>query len=60
MTVLIVRGTTEEKNTINLGNLVRKMMPTSGELRIPLMSNFIESHFQLKYIETTYELCSTI
>ena len=60
MTVVIARGTAYKNDTKNFGNPVQPMMPTSGELRITLMSNFIKIHFQSKYIETTYELCSTI
>ena len=58
--IVIARGTAEENNTRNFGNSIRSMMPTSGELHIALMNNFIKIHFQSKYIETTYELCSTI
>ena len=51
ITVVIARGTTEENNIKNFGNPVQPMLPTSVELHIALMSNFIKIHFQLKYIE---------
>ena len=45
MTVVIARGTAEENNTRNFGNPVRPILPTSGELRTALISNFIKIHF---------------
>ena len=45
MTVVIVRRTEEENNTKNFGNPVWPMLPTSGELRTALISNFIKIHF---------------
>ena len=60
ITIIIAIGTASENNTRNFGNPVQPMMPTSRELRTAQMGNFIKIHFQSKYIESTYELCSTI